>query len=207
MANSSDSRKKKITEYYEKNLGKGLCNYEIYDWESQEAQEGRFSVLVDYLPHEGISILDVGCGMGDLHGYLSTHGVTAEYTGVDISGKLIEEGTRKCPDLELVATDIFSNDTAINGRLFDVVYCSGVFNLNLGNNYEFLSKAMDVFNRFSTRFVVFNLLSSQTPEKHDQRYFYYDKSRVDEILKKYNYSGVAYIEDSCLFDFTVICTK
>ncbi len=87
-----------------------------------------------------------------------------KYTGVDILEAMIERAKAKNLGGDFLHTDIFQGNM-FQDRSFDVVYASGIFNLNLGNNREFLIKALDLFMRFSSEAVVFNLLHCDSPDR------------------------------------------
>jgi SAM-dependent methyltransferase len=52
------------------------------------------------------SLLDVGCGYGDLYQHLRLRGWQGRYVGVDIVPGLIEEGRRRYPEADLRLEDI-----------------------------------------------------------------------------------------------------
>ncbi|MCC8952078.1 class I SAM-dependent methyltransferase [Bradyrhizobium sp. Pear77] len=66
------------------------------------------------------SIVDIGCGYGDLFGFLRSAGWQGAYTGIDINAQLIEEGKRIYPDAELVVVDI---QTTPPDRGWDWCFC------------------------------------------------------------------------------------
>lgn len=65
--------------------------------QSLRSQRARFST-VDSLIFPGCSILDVGCGVGDLFGYLSDKGIACSYMGVDLAPLMIKRAREKYPD-------------------------------------------------------------------------------------------------------------
>jgi SAM-dependent methyltransferase len=73
--------------------------------------KGRQAFYFDFLAQvDGLepsdSIIDVGCGYGDLFDYLRGSGWRGSYLGVDINRELIEEGKRLYPDAEFRVLDI-----------------------------------------------------------------------------------------------------
>jgi len=62
------------------------------------------------------SILDVGCGYGDLLRFLKQNGWSGRYCGLDINPGLISEGKRRDPDADLRLHDIQESEV---GELFD----------------------------------------------------------------------------------------
>src|SRR5262245_18456396 len=67
------------------------------DWGSRESQRLRFAVLAGVGPLGGASVLDVGCGQGDLLDWLRESGIDAQYAGVDITPPMVEVARRRFP--------------------------------------------------------------------------------------------------------------
>lgn len=197
-----------IKSYYESNMGKDLPDYSVLGWESEEAQHSRFEALVSNVNLEALKILDVGCGMGNFCEYLNKKGIQAEYTGVDILESMIECARMKNLEARFCCCNIFC-DKPFNNETFDVVYASGIFNLNLGNNEEFLYNSLGCFFGLAKSIVAFNLLHFKSPDKEED-YFYFDpdelkkelEERFPEVLK-----DIQIIDDYLHNDFTVICHK
>lgn len=195
-----------IKSYYESNMAKGLPEYGILGWESEEAQNLRFDILLSKVKLDGKTLLDVGCGTGNLLEYARSKNINIKYTGVDILNKMIEKAQSKQLGADFIYVDIFGNNI-FKDKSFHVIYTSGIFNLNLGNNREFLNNALALFFRLSTEKVVFNLLHCGSPDRED-KYFYFHPDEVREILD--GYSGilkkVEFVEAYLKNDFTVVCT-
>ena len=65
-------------------------NIQSSGWSSVESQYLRFDYLCRDFDLNGKSILDVGCGKGDLVIYLKDKGINfSQYTGIDIAHKMI----------------------------------------------------------------------------------------------------------------------
>src|SRR5579871_4942699 len=79
--------------------------------------------LARFVVHEGASVLEIGCGTGDLLAALKPK----DGVGVDLSPRLIEHARRKHPLLHFAACDAEQLDAAIlDGRTFDYVILSDV---------------------------------------------------------------------------------
>ena len=201
-----------IKTYYEDNMAKGLPEYGILGWESEEAQRLRFDMLLSSTKLEGKRLLDVGCGTGNLLEYIISKGIKVFYTGVDILEKMIEQAKGKQLNAEFYHTDLFKNDTfkndTFNDGSFDIIYASGIFNLNLGNNRAFLVNALELFFRLSSETVVFNLLHCASPDRED-KYFYFHPNEINEILTGFSnvIERVEFVEAYLKNDFTIICKK
>lgn len=195
-----------IRMYYESKMGQGLPDYGVLGWESEKAQQLRFDMLLDSVSLEGKTLLDIGCGMGNLLEYLQSKGINVKYTGVDILKSMIDCVEIKKLYGKFCCTDIFDDDL-FEGHSFDIVYTSGIFNLNLDNNQEFLLKAMKKMFELAKEAVVFNLLHKDSPDR-EGKYFYYDPEEAKHLLK--NIPGIKKViikEQYLNNDFTVICYK
>ena len=173
-----------IYNHYKDNFDKGLSNDKILDWENRDCQYARFAVLKDVIVQNGFNgaaLFDVGCGLADLFDYLSSNGIRMNYTGIDILPQMITLAKQQHPDLRLLTGDIFADD--IFSEQFDIVYSSGIFNIDLGNNYDFLQNAVKRFISLSKRFVVFNLLADTSLDK-ESGYFYFNKDKVAALLQQ-----------------------
>ena len=115
-----------IKQYYEPNLGKGLPDFKVLGWESREAQYIRFEMFEKNIEIENKKLLDVGCGLGNLIEYLSERCISFDYTGIDISQKMIDCARKRNPSFRFLCLDIF-NDNTFSPHDFDIIYTSGIF--------------------------------------------------------------------------------
>ena len=198
------SRRKAIRRHYEPRLTPGRENFDVLDWGDAASQQKRFGVLIDHVPLAGKTLLDVGCGLGDLWGVLKERDIPVRYTGVDLIEKMIAAAREQHPDAEFLCADIFADDAPQIGPT-DVVFCSGALNLELGNNRRFLPLAMRRMLDLAGETVVVNLLHVRTPEKYDHC-AYYDPA--DVLARLADLPCEARVVDDYLpNDFTVICRK
>ncbi len=197
-------RKHAIKRHYEPRIAPGRPSHEVLDWASAQSQQARFEILVQNVPMEGRSLLDVGCGLGDLLGFITARNIHCCYLGVDILDKMVQAARRAQPQGQFIHADIFAS-CPFGPSSFDVVFCSGAFNLNLGNNEQFVKKAVETFLMLSRRHVVFNMLHHRA-RGGEQTYFYYDPTKVLAMLKPLG-CEVSIIDDYLHNDFTVICEK
>ena len=194
-----------IRDHYERRISPGRENHDVLDWSSAESQLERFRVLADNVDLEGKSLLDVGCGLGDLWAYLRRRGLSLDYTGVDLIEKMVEAAGRLHPGARFIRADVFAEDP-FAPESFDVVFCSGIFNLNLGNNREFLAAAMPRLLELSREHVVINLLHSRAAFGPPDEYFHFRPRDVRKILRRLPCEA-RLIDDYLPNDFTVICRK
>ena len=224
----------KINEYYKENLETVFArteqaltrsrenNYKILGWESREAQYKRFSILVKNIDLNNKTLLDVGSGLGDLYHFL-TQGLlwSVDYVGTDILSGMVSMAEQQAKEIQLpdgvdasykfFNTDIFAEQSdALKNHKFDVVYTSGIFNLNLGNNEIFLKSAFKKFAELAKEYFVCSLLSDESNDKEDT-YFYYNADIIDkamaDIKRKYPSAEYRIITGYLPNDMTVIWKK
>lgn len=90
--------------------------------QTPRSQRARFST-VDPLVSPRCSILDVGCGVGDLYGYLRDGTVRCDYSGVDLSPRMVERAQDKYPDGHFRTANILE---WAPGPRFDLVVSIGI---------------------------------------------------------------------------------
>jgi SAM-dependent methyltransferase len=79
--------------FYQNALARYGENAEGVHWHSSATQQERFRVLRALLPADlsGLSLVDVGCGLGDLHAYLAARGeLPAAYIGLDVVEAMVQ---------------------------------------------------------------------------------------------------------------------
>ncbi len=196
--------RKKIQSHYLPRLAQHNESFKILDWANAASQQRRFEILAEHVALAGRTLLDVGCGVGDLQGFLSRRSIEANYTGVDILEKMVAEARTRHPSGVFEHADIFSGDSPA-GAPFDVVFCSGTFNLNIGNNHEFLPRAIARLLELTGHTLAFNLLHDRIPAK-EKEYAYYNPQKIVEMLET-KVSQIRLLDDYLPNDFTIICRK
>ena len=192
-------RKERIREYYLPKLKNEKSDSGCLGWENEQAQELRFEVLKNIF-FQGASVLDVGCGLGNLYDYLKKQGYNFNYTGVDILPEMIFRAKEKNPKAEFFSANIFEDDL-FGDRKFDVIYASGIFNIELGNNDDFLRNALQRFVSLSNKFVVFNLLHARSATK-EPGYYYQTPDTVQKLFPPVK--KIFFIDDYLDNDFSTI---
>ena len=128
-------------------------------WSNQEIQELRFKILADIGIQAGDSVLDVGCGFGDFSAYLENQQKAVDYTGIDLSPELIQEGRKQYPNNNLVVGDLFEFNPA--DQSYDYVTLSGTLNRDLGDKGDYAQKTIQRMYAVCQKGVAFNLLDAR----------------------------------------------
>jgi SAM-dependent methyltransferase len=73
----------------------GAESSKVLGWKTAEGQETRYKVLCEIGDLSNCSVLDVGCGHGDLRGYLEGKYTGLRYLGIDQVEPLLEVAIKK----------------------------------------------------------------------------------------------------------------
>jgi SAM-dependent methyltransferase len=128
--NTEDEQR--IASYYDHLVDRYGYDPRAVDASSQEALQIRYRVISNVLDLAGKRVLEVGCGFGDLGAFLEGRYEDIVYCGIDISSRMIAEGRRIHPELDLREINVLELDLT---ESFDVVVAQGIFYL-LGTEAE-----------------------------------------------------------------------
>ena len=128
------------------------------------------------------SILDVGCGFGDLGNWLSSHFPNIEYTGIDINSNLIEIGKRRF-GLNLYQQD---NIFDFEQNSFDLVVSNGIFNAQLHHEdqLDYLDQYLVSFHKICSVGFSCDFMSNYVDFKHPGSYHTKEQDVIN-IVKKF----------------------
>lgn len=177
MANTQALQK--IVKFYrEKITAYGVGTTSSVNWNSFHTQFMRFKVLCDIGDLNGASILDFGCGNGDLYAYLQMRFRNVTYLGVDIVEEFIQFAKQRWGESEFL---LISNE--IPKEEFDYIIASGAFSYNYpGAVNDYLITIKSLFAK-SRRGMAFNVLSDKF-EKSNGPYLAYDIGFLEAEIKK-----------------------
>jgi SAM-dependent methyltransferase len=174
-------------------------------WKSYEQQKLRFDILTSALDLKNKSILDIGCGLGDLANYLEASKVYfKEYIGIDVSDNMLMMAKQNVlPQLPTVFFNLNILKDSISTEC-DFAIMSGLLNLKQSNSSSL--GLLDVFLS-KTRVVVkqglaFNLLTDQV-DYIQPHHAHFNPKEVRSVTEKY-FKQVSIHENYGLYEFTVI---
>src|SRR5262245_32424075 len=168
----------KIVEVYRRFLRKHGPSVRAVDWVNEETQKLRFQALEDVGPWDGVSVADIGCGLGDFFGFLVERGHAVRYAGYDITPEMVEAARARYPDpaARFEVRDILERAEALSPA-FDYVVASGTFNIRTEGHDDFLRRMLAAMYRGCRRAVAFNVLKpvpSNHPDYEFNKLFYGD---------------------------------
>lgn len=127
-------------------------------WASPDTQRMRFEALTRAVDFTGRTLLDVGCGRGDLLDYLRREGCApAHYIGIEAVPALAAAARRACrADDQIIEGDFVREPLRMFTGAEIVVFCGSLNTLTDGEVRETLRRAWDA----AVTAVAFNFLSS-----------------------------------------------
>lgn len=147
-----------IRKFHEDKFEKyGSDNSKSLGWFSEESQLKRFEILSQIGDLNDKSVLDVGCGNGDLCRYLNEKYKNIRYSGIDFISTFLDnaiELNKNYPDTKFYQGDFMS------GELPEADYVFACGSLNYKNSDpDFIFKAISRLHQHSRIGFGFNLLS------------------------------------------------
>ncbi len=146
---------------YEARLKEFGYSPETLGWGKHGRQEIRFGVLAEgALADAKSSVLDVGCGFGDLYHFLTSHGWSGRYTGIDIVPGLLDVGRQRCAGIDLRLADITEPESDLGHH--DYVIASGVINaaLEVADNHAHITHLATRMAAHATRAVCIDFMNT-----------------------------------------------
>ena len=158
----------KIANYYDGLVDKYGYDPRACDASAAKSLEVRYKALSEVADLTGKSVLEVGCGFGDLGFYLQQKYTGVRYLGIDVSHRMIEEGRKVHPNLSLRVQNVLDLKKAEG---FDVVLAQGIFYL-LGDNAETkMHTLVEKMFSLSREALAFCAISAWTLNKRNDEFY------------------------------------
>ena len=152
--------------YYQETFKDWGHSVDALSWEDEQKQVLRFEILSSIIPKSSGSVLDIGCGFGDLYQFLQTHGQGAvAYTGIDLMPQFTEIARSRFPHVTFIDGDFHQLN-----QVYDFVLASGPFSIKVADNMQMIQGALKKMWAISSKGLAFNLLSNEVPlgERHGE---------------------------------------
>jgi SAM-dependent methyltransferase len=132
-------------------------------WRDRLQQSTYLAALVEIGVRDTSSVLDVGCGQGDLYALLDARGFSGEYTGVDLSPELIASARARFPAVHFVLGDVLEADLAAH----DFVLASGLFDYRTSDSPTRLRATLRRMLALARLGVAWNMFAVTPPGRSD----------------------------------------
>ena len=128
------------SKYYNELIKKFRSGPKIVGWGSKKSQETRFNSLINNIDiSKKITLLDVGCGKGDLLKFINNKKIKKiSYTGLDVNKNFINIAKKKYKGNKFYYGDFLKLDI----KKYDIIFISGLLNLRVNNHKNFLKKIL-----------------------------------------------------------------
>jgi ubiquinone/menaquinone biosynthesis C-methylase UbiE len=134
------------------------------DWGSRKSQTRRFEILATVGNLTGASILDVGCGLGDLYPWLKRRVRPLRYVGIDVTPEMIRLAQSRFPNTDFRVGDAAALLRAGRTR-FDYVLASGIFSKQRERPLQAMKNTIRSMYRLARKGIAFNSLSAMATGK------------------------------------------
>jgi len=190
-------------ERYNSRLEEYGVSEQALGWGEKGRAKLRYEILLSRWDFSGCSLLDFGCGFGDMSGYISAKGIPGvRYTGVDINNRFIEIAKQRYKRANFLCSAV---PDAMSSTGFDYVVSSGVFNHALEDNMGFIKESLDNFDKMSKSGFAVNFLSNKVDYQYDYT-FHADPAQILELAYTYS-NNVVLRNDYMPFEFTIFVDK
>lgn len=206
MIHLSEKDKKDTIERYTERYRKYGYSPKSLGWDKGK-QDARFDILTSQYDLTDSSILDIGCGFGDLNKALTIqYGDRYKYLGIDLVDKLTVEANNRYSreDVSFLTGD-FLNMTLPG--LYDYAFASGIFNHKLQNqnNYQIIEATIDKALQVCHKAIAFDFLSDKV-DYELQHAFYSSPEKILSIAYKFS-RNVVLRNDYMPFEFSIFIIK
>lgn len=153
-----------IKEFYQSKFRKHGVSPNSLLWKGKGAAHQRFRQFWKEIDFSNSSVLDVGCGFGELGKFLTKRYANVDYTGIDITPEFIREAKKLYPNLNFIEGDYLQTPLE---QKYDIVVASGVLNSNVPNNMAYRKSAIKTLFEGSKKVTALNMLGGHPQPKSD----------------------------------------
>jgi SAM-dependent methyltransferase len=188
---------------YQRGLKKYGESPEALHWFDYRSMAIRFKHLVRDIDIADRTVLDAGCGMGDLIPFLYTRADRFDYLGVDINPGFIEIAKRRYRGHKFAVGDPFSGKF---DQKFDLIFSSGVMNIKVKNWPKRRLEMIKNLFELTEEALIFNMAGGYGPMPVDDLIGYADAGKVVDFCAKLT-TKIEVRADYLPVDFTVVMYK
>ena len=172
-AGYSDPDSRAAVERYRARFAQFARSPQTLGWRPQ-TQEVRFAAFVaGFSIVTPESVLDIGCGFGDLLAFLRARGWAGDYLGVDIVPEFISEAqTHFAADsrAEFQCLDFMENPGAL---IRDAAFASGLLNHKRGDAHEaYMQRFIGAVAKSSRRYAAIDFISDTSDRRRDDLFYH-----------------------------------
>lgn len=202
-----------IVKHYEDCIEEHGDTFKGADWPNENDAIARYQIMLDVIKGDDkINLLDFGCGTGKLYEYLlnrNEYYTEINYSGLDISSKIIERAKIKFPKTNFYCFDFLEIDLNTIQN-FDYILLNGVFTEKINLTFDemwlyFKSLITRVFEK-SNKGIAFNVMSKSVDWERDDL-FHLPLDLLSDFLCKDISRNFIVRNDYGLYEYTTYIYK
>lgn len=170
--NQDKDVKAKAIEIYDQSTAEYGDSSDAVRWHNPQSQYLRFFQLIKNMDIQdsNMSILDVGCGNGELYKFLHFCGFRGTYTGIDINENLLlmAQAKFKGKSVSFFRVDLLNDDFE---QCYDYVLMSGLFNSNYGQDFPWVCRFIEAMYKRCRKASIFNIISTHVNFRDKELYY------------------------------------
>lgn len=157
-------------------------------WLNKENQYLRFEKLCEFFDLSGASVIDIGCGYGDLLNYFSVSNINYEtYLGVDINARIVKQAKKQHPESDFRVIDILSERNKLS--VFDYGFASGIFALVVDDWEEYIKSMLKSLYSLVLKGFAVNFENGKG-KSPNPKFLYLNQSQITEILRSLPFTNI-----------------
>jgi SAM-dependent methyltransferase len=163
---------------YLKSLALHGASPKAMQWKDYRSAALRYRAITANITLGNKSIVDIGCGRGDLLPYLYDKSDNFKYLGVDVNNKFIEIAKKRYEGHEFLVANPFEEGLK---QKFDTVVLCGALNANKDGWLENRKHKIQKLYELANEAVVFNMAGGLAPIPNSRRVAYADAKEILEF--------------------------
>ncbi|MCL1880882.1 MAG: class I SAM-dependent methyltransferase [Oscillospiraceae bacterium] len=192
-------------EWYSSNYREHGFSPKALGW-TKGKQQMRFEILTSQYDFNDKSVLDIGCGFGELNETLKKY-QNYSYFGVDLMEEFVNEAKNRLENehIKFECCDFLKKD--FSETKFDYAILSGTCNLKFTSidNYDFVESVMSKTYSLVNDGFAFDFLSNKVDYELEHA-FHFDPAQILSMAYKYS-RNVVLRNDYMPFEFSVFVFK
>lgn len=175
-----------IVAHYESCLQEHGVGARAVNWKSEEDAARRYDVMLGLLPESSKpgTLLDFGCGLGDLRPHLQRRGLTRiVYEGLEVSPDFAAAAQARNPDARILCMDVLRDPAALG--FYDYIVMNGIFTrrqtLSLADMHAYMRRLLSVLFEKCRVGLAFNVMSKAV-DWEDEALFHPEPAAVIDVI-------------------------